>query len=124
MSIESLFDHRCDIYHGESEEKSPGFNLPSSPAPYKYPATPAESGVECHFSVRDNNSTSMEQKAPQNEFSARVKLNLPVGTDIKLHDKVVDNDTELEYTAVTPPRNIRGHHIIVYIERIGAQKAI
>lgn len=124
MSIESLFDHTCDIYHGASESKSPGYNLPPSASPYTYPATPSESGVKCHFSIRNSNNTSMEQKAPQNEFSARVKLNLPVGTDIKLHDKVVDNDTELEYTAVTPPRNIRGHHIIVFIERVREQKAL
>lgn len=124
MSIESLLDHTCDIYHGASESKSPGFNLPPSAATYTYPSTASESGVKCHFSIRDNNSTSMEQRAPQNEFSARVKLNLLVGTDIRLHDKVVDNETELEYTVVTPPRTIRGHHIIVHVERIKEQKAL
>ena len=123
MSIEALFDHKCDIYHITQDENNPGYGLPSSPS-FSYPSQADESGVQCHFTVRVGNNTSMVQNEPQNEFSARIKLNLPVGTDIRLHDKVVDCDTRLEYTAVTPPRNIRGHHIIVYTERTKEQKPL
>lgn len=123
MSIERLFDHKCDIYHIDEDEKSPGYGLPSSPD-FEYPSETHQNGVECHFTVRVGNNTSMTQNEPQNEFAARIKLNLPVGTDIRLHDKVVDCDTELAYTVVTPPRNIRGNHIIVYVERTREQKPL
>lgn len=123
MSIEALFDHSCDIYHLIKEEKSPGYNLPSSPS-HKYPSQADHGGVPCHFTVRVGNNTSLVQNEPQNELSARTKLNLPVGTDIRLNDKVVDCENGLEYTAVTPPRNIRGHHIIVYVERTREQKPL
>ena len=123
MSIEALFDHSCDIYHLIKEEKSPGYNLPSSPS-HTYPKKADENGVQCHFTVREGNNTSISQNEPQNELSARIKLNLPVGTSIKINDKVVDCTTGLEYTAVTPPRNIRGHHIIVYVERTRGQKPL
>ena len=123
MSIEALFDHRCDIYHLLDEENSPGYNLPSSPS-HTYPSEAAESGVECHFTVRVGNNTSMTQNEPQNDYTARTKLNLPVGTDIRLLDKVVDLDNGLEYTVSTPPRNIRGNHIIVYVERVREQKPL
>ena len=123
MSIEALFDHSCDIYHLIKTEKSPGYNLPGSPN-HTYPDKPDENGVECHFTVREGHNTSISQNEPQNEYSARIKLNLPVGTRININDKVVDCTTGLEYTAVTPPRNIRGHHIIVYVARTERQKPL
>ena len=123
MSIEALFDHTCDIYHIVEGENNPGYNLPSSPS-FSYPSVADENGVQCHFTVRVGNNTSMVQNEPQNKYSAHIKLNLPVGADIRLHDKVVDCDTKLEYTAVTPPRNIRGNHSIVYIERTREQKPL
>lgn len=123
MSIEALLDHSCDIYHLIKEEKSPGYNLPSSPS-HKYHSQADHSGVSCHFTVRVGNNTSLVQNEPQNDLSARTKLNLPVGTDIRLNDKVVDCENGLEYTAVTPPRNVRGHHIIVYVERTREQKPL
>ncbi|MBQ8331135.1 MAG: DUF3599 family protein [Clostridia bacterium] len=123
MSIAEFFDHSCDIYHLTEDSKSPGFNLPSSPT-HDYPAEASLKGVECHFTVRVGNNTNLTQNEPQNDYAARTKLNLPVGTEIGLNDKVVDCDTGLSYTAVTPPRNIRGHHIIVYVERTREQKAL
>lgn len=123
MSIKDLFDHTCDIYNLQKGENSPGYNLPSSPS-HTYPAEANEKGVNCHFTVRTGNNTSMVQNEPQNELAARIKLNLPVGTEIRLNDKVVDCDTGLEYTVVTPPRNIRGNHIFVYVERTREQKPL
>ena len=124
MSIEAFFDHKCDIYHLLKEEKSPGYNLPSAPAPATYPKEADESGVECHFTIRVGNNTSTVQNEPQNDYSVRTKLNLPVGTDIRINDKVVEHDTGLSYTVATPPRNIRGHHIICYVERTQEQKPL
>lgn len=122
MSIEALFDHSCNIYHIAEEQKSPGYNLPSSPS-FSYPTEPEESNIPCHFNIRGNNP-SLTQNEPDNRLTERTKLNLPVGTDIRIHDKVADCDTGLEYTVVSPPRDIRGNHIIVYVERTRTQKPL
>lgn len=123
MSIETLFDHSCDIYHLESHEESPGYNLPASKT-FTYSSQAHENGVPCHFTVRTVANTSIEQKEPQNEFYERTKINLPVGTDIQILDKVVDCDTGLAYTVATPPRNIRGNHIICTLVRLREQKPL
>ena len=48
---------------------------------------------------------------------------MSIGTDIRINDKVVDCETGLEYTAERP-RNIRDHHIFVYIKRTKEQEAL
>ncbi len=121
MSIESLFDHRCDIYHLTSEEKSPGYQLPASPV-FSYPKEPDEANVPCHFGVRSFNPT-IQQTQPANEYEAKIKLTLPIGTDIRRNDKIVEPTTGLEYTA-EQPRNVRNHHLYVHIQRIDAQKPL
>lgn len=115
MSIESLFDHTCDIYHLAQTQVSPGFNLPASPKD-GYPSKADLTAIPCHFNVKGN-SPKLIQNEPENSLTERIKLNLPVGTDVRINDKVVDNSSGLTYSAVSPPRNIRNHHIIVYIER-------
>lgn len=119
--IEDFFDHKCNIYHVQGEKESPGFGLPGSPT-FSYNDAPDISGQMCHFGVKSGNLSTAQQQ-PQNDLSARLKLNLPTGTDIRLNDKVVDCSTGLAYTAEVP-RNIRGHHIIVYIKREGPGKAL
>lgn len=121
MSIESFFDHTCDIYHLAEESKSPGFALPSSPS-FSYPDVPDEAGVACHFGVKSFSHT-MEQGQPANEYDAKIKLTLPAGTDIRQNDKIVSCVSGFEYTAMQP-RNIRGHHLFVYIQRLDAQEAL
>ena len=57
----------------------------------------------------------MSQKEPYTEFTARVKLTLPINTDIRLNDKVIDVNTDISYIAEMPI-NIRNHHTIVYLK--------
>lgn len=121
MSLEALLDHTCDIYHTIKEEQSPGFNLPASPA-FHYPDAPDIAGQTCHFGVRSA-SVTVTQTAPANLMDAKIKLTLPTGTDVRINDKIVDCDTGLEYTA-EQPRNIRNHHLYVYIKRTEGQKAL
>lgn len=121
MSLETLLDHSCDIYHIVEGTASPGYNLPSSPS-FEYPQTPDISGLDCHFGVGVNNIT-ITQKEPQNIMEARTKLTLPIGTDVRLNDKIVDCTTGLEYTA-EQPRNIRNHHIFVFLQRVAEQRAL
>jgi len=121
MSIESFFDHRCDIYHVIEDSQSPGFALPASPS-FSYPAEPDEANVACHFAVKSFSHT-IEQTQPANEYDAKIKLTLPIGTDIRRNDKIVELKTGLEYTAMQP-RNVRGHHLFVFIQRTDAQKPL
>jgi hypothetical protein len=122
MGLEALLDHKCDIYHIVEEESSPGFSLPSSPA-FTYPETPDETDVNCHFGVRTNDNINIIQNEPQNEMTAKIKLTLPIGTDIRLNDRIVDKGSGLDYTA-DQPRPIRGHHIFVYAQRRTEQRAL
>ena len=119
MSLEALLDHTCDIYHVRETTESPGYGLPASPS-FSYPDKPDESGVACHFGVRSQ-SVAVNQTAPVNLMDASIKLTLKTGTDIRLNDKIIDCGTGYEYTA-EEPRNIRGHHLFVWIRKKEEQK--
>lgn len=121
MSLENLLDHKCDIYHLKKSKSTVGCGLPDTVS-FDYGDVPDLKNVICHFGVESLNS-SVEQKNPQNVLTERIKLTLPIGTDIRINDKVVDCETGLEYTAERP-RNIRGHHIFVYIKRTKEQEAL
>lgn len=121
MSLESLLNHTCDIYHIQKEGKSPGFGLATSPS-FSYPAEPDISGQTCHFGVKSM-SVTITQTEPANLMDAKIKLTLPIGTDVRLNDKIVDCATGLEYTAEQPV-NVRNHHLFVYIKRKEAQKVL
>lgn len=119
MSLENLLNHTCDIYHISEGEKSPGYGLPTSPS-FSYPEKPDISGQTCHFGVRSA-SITVTQTAPANLMDAKIKLTLPIGTDVRLNDKVVDCATGQEYTA-EQPINVRNHHLFVYIKKIDEEK--
>ena len=121
MSLENLLNHKCDIYHLSKTKKSPGFGLQPSIVS-GYPDKPDEKGVICHFGV-ESLETSVTQKNPQNILQEKIKLTLPVGTDVRINDKIVDCESGLEYTAERP-KPIRNHHIFVYIKRTKEQEAL
>lgn len=119
MSLERLLNHTCDIYHAQESAASPGYGLPASPT-FSYPEEPDIGGQSCHFGVKSA-SVTVTQTAPANLMDAKIKLTLPIGTDVRLNDKIVDCATGLEYTA-EQPINVRGHHLFVYIKKIGEER--
>lgn len=121
MSLENLLGHFCDIYHLQEGKDSPGYGLPESPS-FSYPETPDVTQQSCHFGVKSQ-SVTITQSEPANLMEAKIKLTLPIGTDIRLNDKIVDCTTGFEYTA-EQPRNIRNHHIFVYVKRTEKQKPL
>lgn len=121
MAFEDLLDHTCDIYHIRKEEKSPGFNLPSSPT-FHYPDEPDHKEVKCHFGI-GSESITLRQDKPATMMEAGTKLTLLVGTDIRLNDKVVNCKTGEEYSAEVP-RTVRNHHIFVPIKKKEGQKIL
>lgn len=124
MAIEDFFDHLCDIYHINSTDASPGFGLPDSTS-HDHSDTPDEVDVPCHFTQSGGGSTqrALEQQLPENRYEDRIKLTLPIGTDVRVNDKVLDKRTNLFYTAEIP-RNIRNHHIYVWVKREGTEVAL
>lgn len=121
MSLEALLDHQCDIYHITSTSQSPGYGLPASSV-FSYPDEPDLSSVPCHFGIHSR-SVTLDQKEPMQIMDSRIKLTLPIGTDVRINDKIIDCDTGYEYTA-EEPHNIRDHHIFVYIRKETAQQPL
>ncbi|MGN0332177.1 MAG: DUF3599 family protein [Lachnospiraceae bacterium] len=117
MSLERLFDHTCEIYHLKKETSDIGFGIKDEET-YGYDMDEKQDPVSCHFGVRGS-SISTNQGEPMNELDARIKLTLPIGTDIRVNDKIISRQTGYAYIAETP-RNIRGHHITVNIKRMKA----
>ena len=119
--IEDFFNHKCDIYHINEAEKSPGYGLAGSPS-FSYGAEPDVTEQQCHFCVKSQ-AVSITQHEPMTLMDARIKLVLPAGTDVRLNDKIVNCDTKHEYIAELP-NNIRDHHIFVYVKKVERQKAL
>ena len=121
MAFEDFLNHTCNIYHVRKEGKSPGYGLAASPS-FDYPEEPDIKGQACHFGVTEAHVT-VTQTAPANLMEAKIKLTLPIGTDVRLNDKIVNCANKLEYTA-EQPIPIRDHHIIVYIKKDTGQEAL
>lgn len=115
MAFEDLLDHKCAIYHMIKEGKSLGFGIKN--AEFSYNDVPDLDEVECHFNVKGGTG-SMEQTEDANEYIVVGKLQLPIGTEVYVNDKIVDLCTGLVYIAEIP-RNIRNHHIMVQVQRKG-----
>jgi hypothetical protein len=122
MAFETLLDHTCDIYHIRKTGKSPGYTLPASPS-FSYDAEPDLTAVPCHFSTKTGaaGGITIVQKQPQANHEAKLKLELPLGTDVRLNDKIVG--LGYEFTAEIP-RTVRNHHIAVMLHRSGAQEPL
>ena len=121
MSFEAMLNHKCDVYHIRRTDVSPGYNLPDSPS-FSYPETPDIQDLACHFGVRGG-SREIVQTEPMAKYQAKIKLAVPLGTDIRLNDKIINTETGYEYTADIPIR-IREHHMFVMIRRTAGQEPI
>ena len=124
MAFMDFLDHTCDIYHATGTNKTPGYGLPSSPE-YSYPKKADEADVQCHFAQGGSGGTinTLVQNLPEHSYEDRIKLTLPIGTDVRRNDKIIDHRTGLEYYAELP-RIIRNHHIYVWVKREGTEVAI
>lgn len=114
MAIEDLFDHRCSIYHLGEHKVDMGYGIITTE--YGYSDMPDLENVPCHFNVGAN--TQMVQEPPMNTFLYVGKLQLPAATDVRLNDKIVNEGNGLTFTAQVP-QDIRGHHIVVTVQRKG-----
>lgn len=118
--IEDFFDHTCDIFHVIESQRSPGYGLPGT-ADFSYPDTPDIVECACHFHVSD--SMAMAQAQPQTDYSGKIKVGFPAGTEVRINDVVRHRESGLSYR-LELPKNIRGHHIIAYAQRYGKDAPI
>lgn len=114
MGFIDFLDHKCDIYHVVADNEQIGYGIKAA-ATYGYPASPDVKGVACHFHVRSE-SLSVIQEDPQTSVNGSIKLSLPLETDIRINDMIISRESGLKYRAGLP-RNIRGHHISVTLKR-------
>ncbi len=121
MSFEAMLNHKCDIYHVQKSRASPGYGLPGSPS-FFYNDVPDIKDLQCHFCTKSG-SRVIVQNAPQAEYQAQIKLILPIDTDVRLNDKIVDKESGYEYTADIPLR-VQNHHLFVMIRRRTSQEAL
>lgn len=121
MAWEDFLDHKCTIFHLEKSSENLGYGITDENS-FRYPesAEKKDTDIPCHFAVKSGNYT-VRQEDPLNQYGARIKLSLPLGTDIRLNDKVVSSETGFSYIAELP-RKVRNHHIIVYVHRQGSVK--
>lgn len=121
MAFDDLLDHKCAIYHlkDKKDGKTLGFGIEDTD--FYYDKIPDLDNIPCHFNVKNSGIGSMEQTEDANEYIMVGKLQLPLGTEVYVNDKIVDLGTGLIYTAEIP-RNIRDHHIMVQIQRKGKVK--
>jgi len=119
--LNDFFDHTCDIYHQRKSTATPGYGLPSSPS-FSYLNEADEKNIACHFGVKESTVT-VTQTEPANMLDTKIKLTLPVGTDIRLNDRIVWKETGIVFTAELP-RNIRQHHKFVYVKRVETQRPL
>lgn len=121
MSFDSMLNHKCDVYHILQSNASPGYGLPSSPS-FSYPDEPDIADLACHFCVKSG-TRLVVQLTPQAEYQAKIKLVVPIGSDIRLNDKITDKQTGYEYTADIPVQ-IRNHHLYVMVSRKPIQEPL
>lgn len=115
MAWEDMLNHQCDIYHVDKIEINLGYGITDTEN-FSYPEVPDLEDVACHFHIKTG-SYVITQNEPVNNYDARVKVSFPIGTDIRVNDKVVSKETGFTYIAELP-RTIRNdHHIIVFCNR-------
>lgn len=112
MAIEDFFNHTCNIYHIQSKNVDYGYGINNTENYYS--DMPDLEEIPCHFYIKT--TEQLVYNKPQPQVTTRMKLALPIGTDIRPFDKVVNNVTGIEYRAEMP-HNIRDHHIMVYLLR-------
>lgn len=120
MAFADFLNDRCDIYHLQTKDVDAGYGVTAS-ACSDYPDEPDVSDVPCHFN-RGGLIDSIIEASPRRLYSATSKLQLPLGTDVRANDKIVDSESGLEFVASVPRVVGRGHHIAVVVSRLETEE--
>ena len=120
--FDDFLNHKCNIYHLEEDSVNIGYGIKAEKV--RKPRTePALENISCHFHTRSGNSIQLVQREPYSSIDGKIKLSLPMGTDIRLNDIVEDCRDGLKYRAGKPTEVHGGHHIVVMLERAEGVKS-
>lgn len=87
--IEDFFEQKCNIYHLMSEKVDYGYGIDiTTERAYKYSDKPNEILVPCHFTLSSQIGEKVYQGRPMSTLDGDVKVAFPVGTDIRINDKI------------------------------------
>lgn len=121
MYMDFLTD-RCDIYHLRSQDDRVGYGIPDQRL-RGYPEKPDIEDAPCHFN-RERLIAGAMDSSPRRLDTAMTKLQLPLGIDVRVNDRIVDKESGCAFTAGVPRTVGRGHHIAVEVWRTGTQEAM
>ncbi|MCM1295971.1 MAG: YqbH/XkdH family protein [Muribaculaceae bacterium] len=117
-----FLNDRCDIYHLTEKASRRGYGIDDGTT-YEYPDVPDIENVKCHFN-RQRVVAPIYSQSPYRTYQGATKLQLPLGTDVRLNDRIVDRVTGAIYTASVPYIVGRNHHIAVEISRMPLEERI
>lgn len=117
--FDDFFNHKCNIYHLTSFNVDIGYGFEEQNVKHEYLNTPDIEKQRCHFHTKSF-SMNMQQSDPLNTLPMTRKISFPIGTDIRINDKVVDCDSGIAYTAQLPVK-VQNHHIVVILTRTDSQ---
>ncbi len=125
MSFNRFLNHTCSIYHIQKKDSQLCYGL-SNNNEFTYNYEPNTENAKCHFEIKDVEAT-LTQGEPINALSRTNKLTLPLDTDIKINDKVIDTTLNnptcgMEFT-VSFIYKVQEHHIVALLYRLNIQEA-
>lgn len=113
---EDFLNDECDIYHLQKDTVDPGYGMDPQENPGTYTEEPDLAGVKCHFGVKSD-TLVLNQHDPYSVLTGQIKLALPLGTDIRMNDRVVSCGSGITYTVRDVPRTVHDHHVFALISR-------
>lgn len=121
MAWEDFLNHSCDIYHlvDAGETGAYGIRAAEQLVPED---VPSETGVRCHFHIKQNDLLRLAQHEPETSVEGECKCSLEAGTDIRENDIVYSYEDGLRYRAGIPRNVSHDHHIVVTLYREGGVK--
>ena len=114
--LSDFLNHTVDIYHATRQSVDAGYGLTAG-FRCVYADEPDIKGQKCHVNVKGTGTISASQEDPFNAFGGRIKLVVPLGTDLRTNDKIYVPEIDMEFV-VEIPRTVQNHHIFAYIKRI------
>ena len=117
-----FLNDRCDIYHLQEVDDSPGYGLQTTQR-LVHSDAPDLTDVPCHFN-RAGAWEGLIESVPLRTYPGATKVQFPLGTDVRTNDKIVDRETGIEYTASVPRVVGRNHHIAVRVNRLAMQERL
>lgn len=118
-----FLNDRCNIYHLQLKSQSLGFGIEDESVKMEYSAEPDLADVPCHFN-RHGLFEGLTETNASRVYHGVSKVQFPLGTDIRMNDRIEDIATGTTYTASVPWIVGRSHHIAVQVTRMAQESRL